>query len=92
VTEPDSGVRSYTWDNALRYTASISPVPLMAIARPRRGRLRMLGEADIRSILTEKGRVDVDGEYCANHYEFDAVDVEQLFAAGLITDTGLTRH
>jgi molecular chaperone Hsp33 len=54
--------------------------------------LRMLGEDEIRSILTEKGRVDVDCEFCGNHYELDAVEVEQLFAAGRTTETAPTRH
>ncbi len=54
--------------------------------------LRMLGEPEIRSILTEKGQVDVDCEYCGNHYEFDAVEVEELFTAGHTTETGPTKH
>lgn len=56
------------------------------------GALRMLGDAEVRSILLEKGKVDVDCEFCGNHYEFDAVEVEQLFAAGVITPTAPTKH
>jgi molecular chaperone Hsp33 len=54
--------------------------------------LRMLGEDEIRSILHEKGKVDVDCEFCGNHYEFDAVEVEQLFASGRTTEIPPTRH
>ncbi len=56
------------------------------------GVLRMLGEAEIRSIVSEKGRVEVDCEFCGSHYELDAVEVEQLFAAGHTTETPPTKH
>ncbi len=43
--------------------------------------LRMLGHAEVQGILAEQGEVSVDCEFCGSHYEFDAVDAEQLFAA-----------
>lgn len=43
--------------------------------------LRMLGQAEIESILEERGNVTVDCEFCGAHYEFDLVDAMQLFAA-----------
>lgn len=54
--------------------------------------LRMLGEDEIRSILEEKGKVDVDCEFCGYHYELDSVEVEQLFTSGRTTETPPTRH
>lgn len=54
--------------------------------------LHMLGEDEIRSILVEKGKVDVDCEFCGYHYELDAVEVEELFASGHTTPTPPTRH
>lgn len=54
--------------------------------------LHMLGEAEIRSILAEKGKVDVDCEFCGYHYELDAVEVEELFASGHTTRTPPTKH
>jgi len=56
------------------------------------GALRLLGEAEVRSILVDKGRVDVDCEYCGNHYEFDVIEVEELFLTGHTTPTPPTRH
>ena len=44
------------------------------------GMLRGLGREEIEDILSEKGRVDVDCEFCGAHYGFDAVDVEAIFA------------
>jgi molecular chaperone Hsp33 len=56
------------------------------------GALRMLGEAEVRSILAEKGRVDVDCEFCGQHYTLDPVDAEQLFAAPHTIEATPTRH
>lgn len=43
--------------------------------------LRTLGEDEVRSVLQERGEVEVGCEYCGQQYRFDAVDVPQLFAA-----------
>ncbi len=42
--------------------------------------LRTLGQPEIDSILEERGKVEVDCEFCGQHYSFDAVDCAQLFA------------
>ena len=54
--------------------------------------LRMLGLDEVHSILAELGQVDVDCEFCNQHYIFDAVDAEQLFAAEVVTQPRGTRH
>lgn len=54
--------------------------------------LRMLGLDEVRSILSEQGRIDVDCEFCNQHYSFDPVDAEQIFAAEVLTQPGSTRH
>ena len=54
--------------------------------------LRMLGLDEVRAILSEQGRIDVDCEFCNQHYRFDPVDAEQIFAAEVLTDAGNTRH
>ena len=43
--------------------------------------LRGLGEAEVRSILHEQGKVHVDCEFCGRGYDFDSVDVAAVFAA-----------
>jgi molecular chaperone Hsp33 len=43
--------------------------------------LRQLGPDEVRGIVKEQGVVSVDCEFCNHHYEFDAVDVEGLFAS-----------
>jgi len=54
--------------------------------------LRMLGRQEVKSILDERGAVEVNCEFCNRRYVFDPVDAEQIFAAEVITGAGSTRH
>ena len=54
--------------------------------------LRMLGYAEVRSILEERDTVEVTCEFCNRAYRYDSVDAEQLFAATHSAQAGLTRH
>jgi len=54
--------------------------------------LRMLGRAEVRSILSERGAVEVNCEFCNRHYAFDPVDAEQVFASEIVTGAASTRH
>jgi molecular chaperone Hsp33 len=54
--------------------------------------LRMLGREEVRSIVEERGEVEVNCEFCNRSYAFDSVDAEQLFAAEVVTRVGSTRH
>jgi molecular chaperone Hsp33 len=61
------------------------------------GMLQGLGAAETRSILAERGTVEVRCDFCNRAYVFDAVDVEQLFkstaaAAPAAGDTGTSLH
>ena len=53
------------------------------------GMLRMLGQEEVEGILSERGLVSVDCEFCHKAYTFDAIDAAQLFmpAAGLGSGT-----
>lgn len=42
--------------------------------------LRMLGEPEVRDVLAEQGKVEINCEYCGRKRRFDAVDVSGLFA------------
>ncbi|RMG27729.1 MAG: Hsp33 family molecular chaperone HslO [Gammaproteobacteria bacterium] len=54
--------------------------------------LRGLGIDEVRTLLAEQGRVHVECEFCGHAYDYDAVDVEQLFAAEGQPDVPRTRH
>ncbi|VTU31301.1 Hsp33 family molecular chaperone HslO [Variovorax sp. PBL-E5] len=45
------------------------------------GMIRGLGQPEARSILAERGDVEVGCDFCGRQYRFDAVDVAQLFLA-----------
>ncbi len=56
------------------------------------GMLQGLGEAETRSVLAERGEVEVRCDFCNRAYVFDAVDVAQLFNAGPAADSGRSVH
>lgn len=56
------------------------------------GMLQGLGEAETRSVLAERGEVEVRCDFCNRAYVFDAVDVAQLFNAGVASDAGSSVH
>jgi molecular chaperone Hsp33 len=56
------------------------------------GMLQGLGEAETRSILAERGAVEVRCDFCNRAYVFDAVDVVQLFNSGVPSDGGGSIH
>ena len=47
--------------------------------------LKMLGEDEARAALADRGNIEVICEYCGHRRHFDAVDVERLFAANVVS-------
>jgi molecular chaperone Hsp33 len=56
------------------------------------GMLQSLGEAETRSVLAERGEVEVRCDFCNRAYVFDAVDVAQLFNTGVAGASGSSLH
>ena len=54
------------------------------------GMLQGLGETETRSVLEERGAVEVRCDFCNRAYVFDAVDIAQLFTAAV--PSGGTMH
>lgn len=54
--------------------------------------LRLLGSAEVKSILEEQGQIEVACEFCGRQYTFDPVDAEQVFATDIQTSVGQTKH
>jgi len=44
------------------------------------GALKMLGSAEVESILAEQGSIGVNCEFCNRRYDFDAIAARALFA------------
>ncbi|MEP6885857.1 MAG: Hsp33 family molecular chaperone HslO [Gammaproteobacteria bacterium] len=56
------------------------------------GMLQGLGEAETRSVLAERGEVEVRCDFCNRAYTFDAVDVARLFNVGVAGEGGTSVH
>jgi molecular chaperone Hsp33 len=56
------------------------------------GMLQGLGEAETRSVLSERGEVEVRCDFCNRAYAFDSVDVAELFKAAIAVDRGSSVH
>jgi molecular chaperone Hsp33 len=56
------------------------------------GMLQGLGEAETRSVIAERGKVEVHCDFCNRAYVFDAVDVAQLFKSAVAADSGSSVH
>lgn len=54
--------------------------------------LQSLGAAEIDAVLTERGKVEVQCDFCNRTYTFDQVDVAQLFAVGQAGEGSRSRH
>ncbi len=42
--------------------------------------LKNLGQDEIQKIIKEEKFIDIDCEYCGQHYQFDAIDAQQIFS------------
>ncbi|MDR3427422.1 MULTISPECIES: Hsp33 family molecular chaperone HslO [Silvimonas] len=56
------------------------------------GMLKMVGREEVESVIEERAKVDVTCEFCGKEYEFDAVDVAQLFAGPAAVPAGPQVH
>ena len=57
-----------------------------------RDMLVSLGKTEIDSLIEEQNEVAITCEFCNANYNFDKVDLEQLFSQGDIVSPSLTRH
>ncbi|MFV0601790.1 MAG: Hsp33 family molecular chaperone HslO [Brachymonas sp.] len=70
-------------EKILRFAANIAdPKPHFHCSCSKQrviGMLRGLGKEEAESILAEQGLIDVDCNFCGQHYRFDAVETTQIF-------------
>ena len=58
---------------------------LCSCSKPRTAKaLLSLGQAEVESILQEQGSVQINCEFCDQHYVFDKKDISSLFAAAAL--------
>lgn len=54
--------------------------------------LKMLGRKEADEALAEQPAIDIHCDFCNQHYQFDAIDVAQLFAANTVLGSDATLH
>ncbi len=54
--------------------------------------LRSIGEQEAADIIKEQGAVSVDCEFCGITYAFDEIDIAEIYANQMHSETGSTRH
>jgi molecular chaperone Hsp33 len=78
--DADTLLRRVFWEEDVRRFAPLVPRFACTCSRERvQGMLKSLGSDDIRSLITERGIVEVGCDFCGHQYRFDAVDVGAMF-------------
>lgn len=84
--EPQTVFRRLFWQENVQHFAPALTRFECSCSRERVGSmLKMLGREEVESVLVEQGQVEIHCEYCNQRYEFDPVDIAQLFAASEVS-------
>lgn len=90
---PNEVIHRLYHDETIRLFASEPMTYSCSCSRERVVRaLRVMGMDELNDLISERGMVSVDCEFCNEHYEFDAVDIEQIFASTTLTSAPPTQH
>jgi molecular chaperone Hsp33 len=54
--------------------------------------LKMLGQEEVESILSERDQIEVHCEFCNQRYEFDKVDAKMMFIDSVVLPSSESRH
>lgn len=95
--DPETVFRRLFWQENVQHFEPAVTRFLCTCSREKVGAmLRMLGRDEVDGVIAERGHVEIHCDFCNQRYEFDPVDVAQLFstpelAAGL-TPAAEQRH
>jgi molecular chaperone Hsp33 len=68
------------WEETIRVFEPLHPSFHCSCTREKVGNmLKMLGQEEVESALSEQGKLGINCDFCGKHYEYDAVDCAQLF-------------
>jgi molecular chaperone Hsp33 len=88
ATDAETLMRRLFWEETIRVFEPQHPQFLCTCTREKVGTmLKMLGQAEVDSALQEMGKLEVDCDFCGQHYEFDPVDCAHLFATESAVET-----
>jgi len=80
--EPDTVFRRLFWqENVMHFEPTKARFECTCSREKVGGMLKMLGREEVDSVIEERGHVEIHCEFCNQRYEFDPVDVAQLFVA-----------
>lgn len=78
--DSDTILRRLFWEETVRRFEPSAPSFACTCSRERVGRMLLgLGRQEADEILHEMGGIEIGCDFCGNHYNFDAVDVGELF-------------
>lgn len=81
-TDNDTLMQRLFWEETIRVFEPAHPSFHCTCTREKVGNmLKMLGRKEVDGALEELGQVDVNCDFCGQHYAFDKVDCAQLFAS-----------
>ncbi len=84
-------MRRLFWQEDLRLFEPRHPAFACRCSRERvRAMLRSLGQAEVESVLEERGDVEIGCDFCGVRYRFDVVDVGEMFAKPIDQPPGST--
>jgi molecular chaperone Hsp33 len=80
--EPDTVFRRLFWQEKVQHFEPAQARFQCSCSREKvGGMLKMLGREEVDGVIEERGSVEVHCEFCNQRYDFDPVDVAQLFVA-----------
>ncbi|KWW36753.1 Hsp33 family molecular chaperone HslO [Cupriavidus metallidurans] len=90
---PETLLRRLFWEElqnaGLRVFEPMTPHFQCSCSRAKvAGMLQSLGQAEIESIIAERGDVEIHCDFCGQRYVFDPVDAAQLFTVPVATGAG----
>ncbi|WP_323120678.1 Hsp33 family molecular chaperone HslO [Burkholderia alba] len=88
--EPETVFRRLFWQENVQHFEPTATRFQCTCSREKVGAmLRMLGREEVDGVIEERGHVEIHCEFCNQRYEFDPVDVAQLFATAAL-GTGIS--
>ena len=82
---PETVFKRLFWQENVQHFAPAAPRFECTCSREKVGSmLKMLGREEVDGVIEERGHVEIHCDYCNQRYEFDPVDVAQLFVASVI--------
>ncbi|KVN35401.1 Hsp33 chaperonin [Burkholderia pyrrocinia] len=80
--EPEVVFRRLFWqENVQHFEPAVTRFQCTCSREKVGAMLRMLGQDEVDGVIVERGHVEIHCEFCNQRYEFDPVDVAQLFAS-----------